>query len=705
MKLHVLKGLNAGKVVEVPPAGFTIGRVPDNDLMLDEEGVSRHHCRISQVGGSWMIEDLNSVNGVRVNGERIEGSGPIQEGDEIAILGNLLLFTEEGAAATPGGSAPEDRRTTVPAWAQSAPADDVAAVPARAPLPWARLGLLGVVVALIVVIAVVVFSGSGDEASDADAEAGAVEQQQQVPAFTDTVPEELSDTELAKLIEEEEKGSDATPAVGDVTDDQEPPATPIAQQSAALAHDAEAAPSRIVDAGEPADGADRAVTDLVLIDSKPTGAQVFVDGKEFGVTPTIVRGLKPGRHMVALKLAGYEDFDRQIHVPDVLPSRPYVLRQRAGTLLVESTPSGASVWHGTQLLGTTPALISWLPPGTYELRVIAPGCEPHKQTVTVSEIRGESVSVALHSLLGSMEIRSEPPGCSISVDGLFKGSTVPAEDGGRVSAPFRLDGLPAADHLVRVEHPSGASRSGRIRVNAGEVTRQNVRLWVPDCRLVLNDGSSAIGMLIETNEHGDVVLEEKPRQYERYMKPRIVEVKMLTPEQTKEILDRLRGVRKPDGGAAERLDDDEDRDGGRRAEGAGADPGATDGRQPEGDVWGDQEEAGAPAEKDGVMRLTSKELRNLLRNSNNTDLHNTIMGKTIVLTAVPTSAGRDGLGGYIAFGRRVRCFVDREHFAASSDRIRVAIETEGPITVRGVGAGVRGDTVIVRECALVTEGE
>jgi hypothetical protein len=43
------------------------------------------------------------------------------------------------------------------------------------------------------------------------------------------------------------------------------------------------------------------MSELVLIDSKPPGAQVLIDEKECGLTPTIVRGLKQGRHMVTLK--------------------------------------------------------------------------------------------------------------------------------------------------------------------------------------------------------------------------------------------------------------------------------------------------------------------------------------------------------------------------------------------------------------------
>ena len=51
---------------------ITIGAIEDNDLVINDDTVSRHHCRIHVDGGAYMIEDLGSTNGTFVNRVRIK---------------------------------------------------------------------------------------------------------------------------------------------------------------------------------------------------------------------------------------------------------------------------------------------------------------------------------------------------------------------------------------------------------------------------------------------------------------------------------------------------------------------------------------------------------------------------------------------------------------------------------------------------------
>lgn len=66
-------------------AGLTIGRSPDNDLTLEESGVSRYHCKILPQDDGLIIVDLGSSNGTRVNGELISESHPITDADTIQV--------------------------------------------------------------------------------------------------------------------------------------------------------------------------------------------------------------------------------------------------------------------------------------------------------------------------------------------------------------------------------------------------------------------------------------------------------------------------------------------------------------------------------------------------------------------------------------------------------------------------------------------
>ena len=62
----------------------TIGREADNKIQLPNEKVSKHHAMLRQTEGTWTIEDLNSRNGVFVNGQRTT-KGPLKDGDRLKI--------------------------------------------------------------------------------------------------------------------------------------------------------------------------------------------------------------------------------------------------------------------------------------------------------------------------------------------------------------------------------------------------------------------------------------------------------------------------------------------------------------------------------------------------------------------------------------------------------------------------------------------
>jgi pSer/pThr/pTyr-binding forkhead associated (FHA) protein len=84
-----------GKRVVIGPAGATIGRGRQSDVVLSDPNVSRQHAEIRPRGGSWVITDLGSTNGSQLNGRRIDGSEVLRPGDEIELGASVLTFTLE----------------------------------------------------------------------------------------------------------------------------------------------------------------------------------------------------------------------------------------------------------------------------------------------------------------------------------------------------------------------------------------------------------------------------------------------------------------------------------------------------------------------------------------------------------------------------------------------------------------------------------
>jgi pSer/pThr/pTyr-binding forkhead associated (FHA) protein len=63
--------------------------------MVDDPNVSRRHAEVRPRGGSWVLTDLGSTNGSRLNGSRIERSEVLKPGDEIELGTSQIKFELE----------------------------------------------------------------------------------------------------------------------------------------------------------------------------------------------------------------------------------------------------------------------------------------------------------------------------------------------------------------------------------------------------------------------------------------------------------------------------------------------------------------------------------------------------------------------------------------------------------------------------------
>ena len=73
---------------------YTVGRLPDNDVRIDNPAVSGHHSLIINILNDSFLEDLNSTNGTYVNGKLIKKHA-MQHGDVITIGHHQLRFSEQ----------------------------------------------------------------------------------------------------------------------------------------------------------------------------------------------------------------------------------------------------------------------------------------------------------------------------------------------------------------------------------------------------------------------------------------------------------------------------------------------------------------------------------------------------------------------------------------------------------------------------------
>src|SRR5262249_10768290 len=77
----------------------SVGRMPDNDVVVADPSVSRRHCAlVVHVSRGCELHDTASKNGTYLNGKRIGGPTRLASGDEIRMCDHTMVFQSEDAA-------------------------------------------------------------------------------------------------------------------------------------------------------------------------------------------------------------------------------------------------------------------------------------------------------------------------------------------------------------------------------------------------------------------------------------------------------------------------------------------------------------------------------------------------------------------------------------------------------------------------------
>jgi pSer/pThr/pTyr-binding forkhead associated (FHA) protein len=73
---------------------MTIGRSRECELVVDDPNVSRRHAEVRRAGDSYVLVDLDSTNGVEVNGKRVKRLD-LSDGSRFTIGSTEIVFSED----------------------------------------------------------------------------------------------------------------------------------------------------------------------------------------------------------------------------------------------------------------------------------------------------------------------------------------------------------------------------------------------------------------------------------------------------------------------------------------------------------------------------------------------------------------------------------------------------------------------------------
>src|SRR5690606_37027200 len=97
-------GSYAGRSYELTADQMVIGRNAFCDIVFDDHSISREHAQVIHDSGQYFLEDLESLNGTYLNGERLQGRVPLHDRDHIRCYKIEMHFYE---GATPPEDSPE----------------------------------------------------------------------------------------------------------------------------------------------------------------------------------------------------------------------------------------------------------------------------------------------------------------------------------------------------------------------------------------------------------------------------------------------------------------------------------------------------------------------------------------------------------------------------------------------------------------------
>ncbi len=232
---------------------------------------------------------------------------------------------------------------------------------------------------------------------------------------------------------------------------------------------------------------------LALVDSKPQGAEVHMDGVFRGRTPFFMVDVPLGRHRFRFEAPGRLPREVEEDLSDRVPRRVFVeLPGNAGRLAVRSTPPGATVRLNGVERGRTPCEIEDVPAGENVVEILLAGYRPFSEKVEVRAQETREVAGVLQAIPTTLRIESLPRGARIYVNNQYRGD-----------APIELTDLPPGEHRVRAELSGYEPMARTVNLAAQAMAVEEFRLQKNSGKIVIVSEPPGARVFVNGEEKGE----------------------------------------------------------------------------------------------------------------------------------------------------------------------------------------------------------
>ncbi|MGC8942736.1 MAG: PEGA domain-containing protein [Caldisericia bacterium] len=182
-------------------------------------------------------------------------------------------------------------------------------------------------------------------------------------------------------------------------------------------------------------------TGTLIVKTQPDGATVFVDGKNYGLTPIEIGDLEIGEHEIVIGKDGYAQIIKKIDIGEEPYTLEEILTKAISEVFINTNPKGARVIISGKEMGVTPLKLKDINPGRYFVTFKAIGYEDMTKSIEVKEGLN-TFNFNMVQLNHALIVDSEPKNAKVYIDDVFKGTT-----------PLEIRNLtPEKKYKLRVEY-------------------------------------------------------------------------------------------------------------------------------------------------------------------------------------------------------------------------------------------------------------
>jgi hypothetical protein len=250
---------------------------------------------------------------------------------------------------------------------------------------------------------------------------------------------------------------------------------------------------------------------VIKINASPANAQITIDDKPKGKAP-FSENIEQGEHTILIEASGYKKHEQTIVIERSKDCVINVaLNVQPGTLSINSTPPGATIFVNDAQNETTPLTITDLQPGKYTIRAEKNGYDNSTREVELGPDGKAEINIILDTNMGGIDLVVNPPGVTIYLDGKQIGVSQVGEEE-TLSKIFPVRNLKNGAHAIKVSHKRAipSDRTIDVSVEKGKISRPTpINVWIADAVLKLKNGKVLKVKLMQKNEK-EILFQPEP---------------------------------------------------------------------------------------------------------------------------------------------------------------------------------------------------